>query len=106
MTAPAQSVGPGRIVRYRLTAEQADQTNARRQDALRNIDAMRSARPGFQVHVGNTCSEGDVCPLIVVRVWPGDSVNGQAFLDGNDALWVTSVKQGDGPGFWHWPPRT
>lgn len=32
-------------------------------------------------------------------------INGQAVLDGNDALWVTSAPEGDGNGFWHWPER-
>ena len=32
-------------------------------------------------------------------------VNGQAFLDGNDVLWVTSAREGTEPGQWSWPPR-
>ena len=32
-------------------------------------------------------------------------VNGQAFTDGNDVLWVTSAPEGDFDGGWMWPPR-
>jgi hypothetical protein len=32
-------------------------------------------------------------------------VNGQAFLDGDQTLWVTSAPQGDWPGSWDWPER-
>ena len=66
---------------------------------------------GAQAHIGNSASEGQEFPMVVVRVWtdefgPGKpGVNGQAFLDGNDALWVTSVGEGDGDGQWHWPAR-
>lgn len=38
-----------------------------------------------------------------LRPKSGYGVNGQAFLDGNDTLWVTSAPQGDGNGFWDWP---
>jgi hypothetical protein len=47
----------------------------------------------------------------VVVVWPNehgpdfDGVNGQAFLDGNDVLWITSAKEGTEPGQWSWPIR-
>ena len=30
-------------------------------------------------------------------------VNGQAILDGDDVLWVTSAPQGESPGCWNWP---
>lgn len=66
---------------------------------------------GAQAHIGNPASAGDVVPLVVVRVWPNEygegvpGVNGQAFLDGNDALWITSAREGTEPGTWAWPPR-
>ena len=64
---------------------------------------------GAQAHVGSQPSEGDVPPLIV-KVRPNEygdqpSVNGQAFLDGNDVLWITSAKQGSANGDWSWPHR-
>lgn len=100
----------GRFVHYRLTADQATLMNARREDAVVNRQKMRDERPGFQAHVGNGCYEGDVVPLLIVRVWPNEfgdkpGVNGQAFLDGNDTLWVTSAGEGSEPGQWSWPAR-
>ena len=50
--------------------------------------------------------------MMITRVWAhGDHVaettvvQGQAFLDGNDTLWVTSRQQGDQEGQWSAPPR-
>lgn len=79
----------GRIVHYTLSTGDADQIN-------------RRALP----QLGNTVTEGQVVPLLVVRVWSPTCINGQALLDGNDALWVTSVMEGTGPRTWAWPPRT
>jgi hypothetical protein len=101
----------GRIVHYRLTKEEADKMMQRRTDAKEQSGQMQRARPGFQAHVGNPLSEGEAVPMIIVQVWPNehgpdhDGVNGQALLDGNDSLWVTSAKEGEGPGTWCWPPR-
>ena len=89
----------GLMVLYRLTEGDAKATNARRADALNNREKMREERPGFQAHVGNKVGVGDRVPMIVTAVWDGD-VNGQAFLDGNDSLWVVNVQEGDQPGQW------
>jgi len=74
---------------------------------------------GAQAHIGNAAHVGDVFPMIIVRLWPDEygpgrmGINGQVMLDGNDVLWVTSVKEqtewsepNPVPGTWHWPPRT
>lgn len=108
-------ISVGRTVHFSLTAEQAAQVNRRRTDGMSIRDRMQADPPtwpaGAQAHIGNTASEGDIVPLVVVRVWPNEfgegkpGVNGQAFLDGNDALWVTSAAEGPGPGQWQWPPR-
>ena len=80
----------GRIVHYTLSEENAKQIN--RQGA------------------GNHHYAGMVVPAIVV--WPHDNepqtFNGQAFLDGNDTLWLTSVPYDDSgkPGTWQWPAMT
>ncbi len=108
----------GRIVLYRLTVDQAKAMNERREHAQLNREKMRAEKPGFQAHIGNYCAGGvgedvrtaDVVPLLIVKVWPNEygdkpGVNGQAFLDGNDTLWVTSAKEGEGAGEWFWPPR-
>lgn len=90
----------GHIVHYRLA--EAD---------VARIDAQRRAGLGlghFGPH-GSQVEPGQVVPLIVVKVWDGDPedvmVNGQAFLDGTDTLWVMSAHEGDDPGTWAWPPR-
>lgn len=49
-------------------------------------------------------SKGDIVPLIVVRVWNNEygdkpGVNGQAVLDGDIMIWVTSVREYEGG---HW----
>jgi len=95
----------GRLVHYTITAANAEAINKRRNDATRSMADHRENANGVQVHVGNVAREGDVYPLLIVRVWPGDLVNGQAFLDGNDSLWVTSVGEGEGPGTFAWPAR-
>lgn len=84
----------GRIVLYTLSAE----------DAVA-ITRHRAALVGAE---GNRVEEGQVFPAMVVRVWgdaPEASVQLQVFLDGNDAHWATSVKEGEGPRTWAWPPR-
>lgn len=80
----------GRIVHYTLCPDDAVLVGQCRQ---RSNGAMR----------GNAADAGETYPMIVSRVWPDGSVNGQVFLDGNDSLWVTSVKVGKGPGTWAWP---
>jgi len=85
---------PGRIVQYRLSESDCDSINRR-----------RGATPHLTFH-GNLPRAGQVVPCIVV--WPSSETcfNGQAFLDGNDTHWVTSVLQGTGPGTWSWPVRS
>ena len=98
----------GRIVHYKLTEQDAEQINKRRKDAQTNTLKIHKDALGYVVHVGNSATEGDVYPMLIVRVWgatPESSVNGQVFLDGTDTLWVTSVGQGDGVRQWHVPPR-
>lgn len=82
----------GRIVHYKLSAGDAWQ-----------INEFRTAIPG---HNGNLAREGDVFPMMITRVWsstPESAVNGQVFVDGNDALWATSVSAGEGPHSFSWP---
>ncbi len=99
----------GLMVLYRLTEGDAKATNIRREDARQNREKMREERPGFQAHVGSNIhvDESDhiglMVPMVITHVWPHGptgAVNGQAFLDGNDSLWVTSVEEGDQPGQW------
>ena len=98
----------GRIVHYKLTQDDAKFMNKRREDAQKNIEKVRDESIGYQLHVGNAVSEGDTVPMIVVSVVndnESNTVNGQAFLDGNDTLWITSAPKGEDNGQWNYPPR-
>lgn len=88
----------GRTVQYTLSRLNAEQVNSARITG-------GELRPGVPVFTGNPASEGDVYPMVIVRVWSDTGVNGQVLLDGNDQLWVTSVGCGEGPGTWRWPER-
>jgi hypothetical protein len=87
----------GRIVDYQLSAEDVKQ-----------IDEMRAPRIDFGRRM-NPHSVGQIVPFVIVVVWPNEygpeyhGVNGQALLDGNESLWVTSAKCGTEPGTWSWP---
>ena len=92
ITLPTPSIG--RIVQFRITEHNAKQINHQRTQA------------GHATKTGNVAREGDVYPLLIVRVWGGDLVNGQLFLDGNDSLWITSqppAKEYGQLGAWFWP---
>jgi hypothetical protein len=102
----------GRTVHYVLSEADADLINTRYAQTKeiarrpREVSAglkMLTVSSGLQTHTGNTVACGDLLPLIIVRVWPSNAVNGQVILDGNDTLWACSVAEGDGPGTWHWP---
>lgn len=110
-----QQISIGRTVHYRLSAADVEAMSRRRTNGASIAERMKADPPqwpaGAQAHIGNPMSVGQVVPLVVVAVWPNefgnglDGVNGQAFLDGNDALWVTSAKEGTEPGTWAWPAR-
>jgi hypothetical protein len=114
----------GRIVLYVLSANDADAINRRRTTGAeiakrmgmdvwgdKNGEPIHGWPAGAQAHIGNPASELDTYPMMIVRVWPDEfgpgvpGVNGQVFLDGNDVLWVTSVREGTEPGTWYWPAR-
>ena len=119
------TITPGRTVLYTLSEDDAMKINRRRTSGGEIHKRMQTSVPsvqgdatsiygwpeGAQAHIGNHASAGEVVPLVVVKVWPNEygenipGVNGQALLDGNDALWVTSAKEGTEPGTWAWPPR-
>lgn len=98
----------GRIVHYRLSADQAEDINRRRKHARDHMAEHHTNANGAQVHVGNEVREGEAYPMIITQVWGQDensAVNGQVFLDGNDLFWAKSVSVGEGPGTWSWPTR-
>lgn len=76
----------GKVVLYRLTAVDAAQ-----------IIERRIAHPCVS---GCFPRPGDIVPMHIVRVLANQRVNGQAILDGNDALWVAQASEGAGPGMW------
>lgn len=80
----------GRIVHYTLTQTDADAIQKRRTEA---------------VTTANMAAAGQTYPAIVVRTFGGPAVNLQVLLDGSDSYWATSRAEGDGAGFWAWPPR-
>jgi hypothetical protein len=89
----------GRIVHYRLSANDCGAINKRRKDAEKSGFAGQDS--GAIVHTGNTVEEGQEYPLVITRSWSGVHVNGQVLLDGNDTLWVTSRGEGPKDGQWH-----
>jgi len=112
----------GRLVHYRLSAQDVEQITRRRTTGKSIADRMNSklvnpqggedvaAWPaGAQAHIGNDVHEGDAFPMLIVRVWgpsAESAVNGQVFLDGNDVFWATSRTVGDQPGTFSWPTRS
>lgn len=106
----------GRIVHYRLSADDATQINRRRTTGASIAQRMKygddpqlKAWPaGAQAHIGNDAKEGDTYPMLITKVWgdsPSSAVNGQVLLDGNDVFWATSRCVGDLPGSFSWPVR-
>lgn len=91
----------GRIVHYRLAEHDVACLDEQRKLRIEARSFMR----------GNPVSVGETVPMIIVVVWPDEygagipGVNGQVLLDGNDSLWVTSVREGTEPGTWRWPER-
>jgi hypothetical protein len=98
-------VSIGRIVRYTLNEQNAEDITRRREGDKREAKIHMCVWPAdAQTHIGNPVKAGDTFPMLIVRDW-GGNVSGQVFLDGNDVLWVTSVVEGTEPGTWAWPPR-
>ena len=48
--------------------------------------------------VNNSVRPGDEAAMLITRDWGDGEVNGRVFLDGEDTLWITSVKEGSGVG--------
>lgn len=92
----------GMHVLYRLTTENADHINRRRLDAERSMAEIQRDQRGYVAHVGSYAQEGQVYPGQVVRLFESvpQEANLQVALDGNDALWVCSVRYGTEPGQW------
>ena len=89
-----------------LSKQDAEEVNRRR---VERVGHAANWPAGAQAHVGNQATALDIVPVIVV--WPhhneDSTFDGQAFLDGNNVLWITSVpySQEPKPRTWHWPAR-
>lgn len=84
----------GRIVHYKLGQYDIQEL----QDRLSRVSHL------------NRPTEGEVYPMLITKIFTDSPteespVNGRVFLDGRHDHWVTSRKQGDGPGSWSEPPR-
>ena len=100
----------GRIVQYRLSADDAVQINRRRTTgkAIAERIDVKLWPLGAQAHIGNEVKEGDIFPMTIVKVWgtsAESAVNGQVHLDGTDTFWATSRTVGIQPGTYAWPVR-
>ena len=99
----------GSIVLLTLSATMAAQINGRRTDRASIFERIQQKLwpEGAQAHIGNVVAEGDVFPVIVVRVWAENCISGQAVLDGNDTFWVPSIGRNSSvnptPGCWDLP---
>lgn len=86
----------GRIVHYKLNTFD-----------VAAISAARGTAADKNSCRGNSVTEGDVYPAMIVKTWgggEGSAVNLQVFLDGSDSLWATSRSEGAGEGQWM-PPQ-
>jgi len=100
----------GRIVHYKLSAQDAEEINGRRTDSnsIRTRTELSDGHDrvlwpqGAQAHIGNHVREGQILPMIITAVWP-TCVSGQVFLDGNDTFWAMSRNKGTENGNWFWP---
>ena len=116
-----QTISVGRIVTYKLTADDAKEINRRRttSDSIRERmgqivtpesdhalgEAICGWPRGAQAHIGNEAKEGQEFPMMVVADWGGGCINGQVFLDGTDVFWTLSRLEGENNGNWHWPVK-
>lgn len=96
----------GRVIHYTLSEADAAQIMKRRADFDKHRLSDDYADTGYVAHFGNRVVAGQVCPAVIVAVWPGSTtVNLHVLLDGVDAFWATSRAEGDRPGTWAWPAR-
>lgn len=83
---PAKAPIVGQVVHYHLSAA--------------NVETLTNRKP-------TSATEGEVVALTVTSAGSTEgTVNGHVLHHGDDALWVTDVPYGDGPGTWLWPPKS
>lgn len=82
---PAATVKLGEVLHYRIGKEDAAERNDLRKTAAHQ-------------HQGHKIDTGEVVPFIVTKLGNDGKFNGQAFLDGNDTLWVKNTTLGEEDG--------
>jgi hypothetical protein len=82
---PTTTVKLGEMLHYRVGKDDANERNDLRKTAAHQ-------------HQGHKLDAGEVVPFIVTKLGNDGKFNGQAFLDGNDSLWVKNVTLGDEDG--------
>lgn len=75
----------GELLHYRVGKDDAEERNDLRKTAAHQ-------------HQGHKLDAGEVVPFIVTALGNDGKFNGQAFLDGNDSLWIKNVTLGDEDG--------
>lgn len=97
----------GRTVHYVLSQADVDRIIDGRADAISDAQARNR-----EVCFGDPVAEGDILPMIIVKVHETSEdnlVNGHIFLDGTDVLWrenIPAATLDDGYiGRWSWPPQ-
>lgn len=75
----------GDVLLYRITKDDAEERNDLRKTAAHQ-------------HQGHKLDAGEVVPLIVTALGNDGKFNGQAFLDGNDSLWIKGATLGENDG--------
>lgn len=97
----------GRIVIFKLAPDHTAQINRRRTTRMAIATAIEEGKwpLGSQAHIGDYSQIDEEYPMLIVKVYSSECINGQVFLDGNDVLWVTCVQEGRTAGTWHWPDR-
>lgn len=91
--------GLGDTVLLKLSTQDAEDINRRREDAVHRASRFRAA-DGTQVHVGNEVKKGTYVPAIVVATFEDGSLNLKAQLDGNDDFWAVGRREGATGGQW------
>ena len=62
-----------------------------------NIINRKKTESGFK---GNSVSDGDIYPGLIVKVFSPGTANIRVFIDGDYIYWGTSKPEGEGPGTW------
>lgn len=82
---PTMTVKLGEMLHYRIGKDDAEERNDLRKTAA-------------DKHQGHKLDAGEVVPFLVTKLGNDGKFSGQAFLDGNDTLWIKGTTLGDEDG--------